>query len=60
VEPERTRLANQLHEEIEWLNKQLLRLTPTFEPYMKFYEWRWLPSITWRLRETLRSLWRRH
>jgi hypothetical protein len=60
VGSERTRLANQLHEEIEWLDKHLLRLTPTFEPYMKFYEWRWLPSITWRPRETLRSLWRRH
>jgi hypothetical protein len=46
IGPERTTLVEEIGIEVEWLNAQLLMLRPTFEPYMKFTNWRhpWLEA----------------
>jgi hypothetical protein len=38
---ESKKLARESSEELSWLASRLPMLKPTFEPYMKFSEWRW-------------------
>jgi hypothetical protein len=41
--PEQTKLANELLGDVGWLTSRLPMPRPTFEPYMKFQHWRWIP-----------------
>jgi len=54
--PNREMLAGRVREEVNWLTSQLPMLKPTFEPYMKFQEWHWIP---WRDRSRSWHHWSR-
>jgi hypothetical protein len=47
VERTRERLATEVRAELDWLTSQLSMLKPTFEPYLKFEEWHWIPWRRW-------------